>query len=206
MPSCKHASTYENELATLEAALEAEGFRHFKEMGPQYRQVDQQGPTKRRATRPTLVTSQRRATPLAAITAGPQVRGVEPIRNPGLKTKYLGLISTRRPLTVSDSPPTTPEIQREGATLALTDRRRPVPIIDAPLVEPGSRAGYPNQQGHPNQRGSLNRQGRTDQQGRPNQQDRPNQQGRLNRQGRPNQQDTLQSSQQTGPLFGFQLA
>ena len=121
----------------LGSRIEAEGFRRFKEMGPQYHQVDQQGPTIRRATRPTLITSQRRATPLAAITVQPQVRGVEPIRDPGLNAKYLGLISANRPLTVTESPPTTPEISRQGATLARDEKRRPVPIIAAPLVEPG---------------------------------------------------------------------
>ena len=85
MPSSKHASTYKGELAALEAALEAEGFRRFKEMGPQYHQVDQQGPTIRRPTRPTLVTSQRRAPPLAAIKARPQVRGGGD--HPGPRTK-----------------------------------------------------------------------------------------------------------------------
>ena len=138
MPSSKHASTYKGELAALEAALEAEGFRRFKEMEPQYHQVDQQGPIIRRATRPTLFTSQRRATPLTVITARPQVRAMEPTQDPGLKAKYLGLISARRPLTVTDSPPTPPEISTQGATL---ERRRPVPIIAAPPVEPGSRAG-----------------------------------------------------------------
>ena len=50
MPSSEHASSSEGELAALEATLEAEGFRRLREIGPQYHQVNQQGPTIQRPT------------------------------------------------------------------------------------------------------------------------------------------------------------
>ena len=63
--------TYEEEIAALEAELEADGFLRFRDIGPLYDRVNHQGPTMRRTTRNTLVTS--RARPTANETAaGPK--------------------------------------------------------------------------------------------------------------------------------------
>ena len=114
MPNDDEVSSYDEERNALETALETEGFRRFREMGPLYHRIDPLGSTFRRPTRPMLL---RRDTPLAAISARPQVRRVEPIQDPGLKAKYLGLIITHRPLTVGDLPSTTPRIPMQAATL-----------------------------------------------------------------------------------------
>ena len=48
--------SFKEEVAALEAELEAEGFLRFKEIGPLFERVKVQYPTMRRPTRPMLVT------------------------------------------------------------------------------------------------------------------------------------------------------
>ena len=79
--------TYEKEVAALQAELEAEGFFRFRSIGPLYDRINQQDPTMRRPTRPTLVTSRVRPTAnaTAAIASKPQVQKIEAVHDPVLR-------------------------------------------------------------------------------------------------------------------------
>ena len=100
-------NSFEENVAALEAELEAEGFLRFKEIGPLYDRVEQQDHTMRRPTRPTLVTSRARppANLTAAVTTKPQVQKVQAVHDPVLRAKYVSLIITHRPITIGDLPP-----------------------------------------------------------------------------------------------------
>ena len=148
---------YWDTLWALEAELERDGFRRFRDIGPLYnRDADTADPFIRRATRPTLVTSTPRggSTQVAAVNIGPRIQRVEPIQDSATRYRLRALLR--------------PADQSHWATHHLQQ-------------------GRPDKPGRPSQKGHHLQRGRPDKPGRPTQKGRHLQQGRPNKSGRPSQ-------------------
>ena len=128
---------YWDELWALEADLVRDGFRRFRDIGPLYnRDADTAEPFTRRATGPILVTSTPRGglTRVAAVNIGPRIQRIEPIQDSTTRSRYLSLITARRPITLGDSPPP------EGPPPLA---RPPKPEGPPPTARPSRQAGPP---------------------------------------------------------------